>query len=206
MDQPNPPRWRAQMEPLQPDEEAPLYGRDELDHAHAPYVIARALKQLDLSDWLPKLMEWLGHYDGLEAHVEDGNDAAISVRDVLLAFVSKQAGKKLVGVAPNELGADRAHKIALKKQVVDAFLKQDFVWYCAVWDTDMRPRWNPLKQSWMSFCALGGQGVTMGVWLRPLDVTPEEQGLDKVEAYLLDNDGDDHGNEDDSANARGEAP
>lgn len=158
MDPPISPRLRTQHEPLQPNMAYPHFGRDELDHAHAVYSIARSLEQLGLADWLPVIVRWLGHYDGIERWLEDEFDPAIAVRQTLVRHAATQ------GHADSTLSCAQAG--ALKQAIVEDLLELDFVRYRADWGPypKGRLRWDPLHQSWLSFLTLGEASENLSLW------------------------------------------
>ncbi len=137
------PRLRDQLEGPRPDPGCPQLGRDEMDHAHAIYSIARSLASLGLSDWLPTLRQWLGHYDGLETVLEDQYDPAICVRHVLLRHVVDQSRRP---------GSERAAE-SLKQAIVGDLMKLDFVSFRGYLGQvgQHRVHWEPLEQSWLRF-------------------------------------------------------
>ncbi len=140
------PRLRAQHEAPRPDPDYPQLGRDEMDHAHAVFSIARSLDQLGLSAWLPTLIQWLGQYDGLETMLEDQYDPAICVRQVMLQHVVQHAME-------SPRAGDAADASALKRAIVRDLLQLDFVCYCAYFGEPQKPRliWRPLEPSWLRF-------------------------------------------------------
>ncbi len=151
-----PPRLRSQYERHSPERGYPQFGRDEMDRVHAIFVIARALAQLGLNDWLAQVMHWLGNYDGLETMLEDWEDPVIGVRKVLLDHITKQESSVLEPTSdPCEMRPGALNSMALKQAIVADCLKLDFVSYCASWDAGVPPRarrvWVPLRQSWMEF-------------------------------------------------------
>lgn len=139
------PRLRDQFEAPRPDPCYPHFGRDEMDHAHAIFCIAQSLASLGLSDWLPRLVQWLGHYDGLETMLEDQDDPAICVRQVLLQHV---VDRSKIQQAGRRLDAE-----SLKRAIVQDLMKLDFVSFRAYLGEvgQHRTYWEPLKQSWLRF-------------------------------------------------------
>ena len=106
---------------------------------------SRALTQLGLSSWLPTIVQWLGHYDGLETMLEDQYDPAICVRQVMLRHVVQQASSNAACESHDAMG--------LKQRIVADLVMLDFVAFCAYWGEPSAPRavWLPLNQPWLSF-------------------------------------------------------
>ncbi|MDR0480097.1 MAG: hypothetical protein LBH31_09930 [Burkholderiaceae bacterium] len=148
------------MEIPAPFQEIPYCGRYEMDHAHAPYMIVRSLLNLGLADWTVALLHWLGRYDGLEEHLEDGFmpdprlDPACCVRDVLLEHVARWPKLELGEcLALNQ----RQERIGL---IIDDLLKLEFVASAAYWGRPHKPAsgrvvWNSLQDDWLWFIQLG---------------------------------------------------
>lgn len=135
------------MEPQAPCKEFPRFGRDSLDHAHAPYAIVILLQQIGLSAWTSVLLGWLGRYDGLEEHLHLEEDPARCVRDVLM--------RHAIQTAPNDKGRAPlpASLLERKAAIVQDLLQLAFVRSRAYWGPFLvRKRiWNPLEQPWMAF-------------------------------------------------------
>lgn len=135
------------MEPQPPCKEYPRFGRDALDHAHAPYAIVMLLQQMGLAAWSPVLLGWLGRYDGLEEHLHLDEDPARCARDVLMRHaiqaVPADAGRSLSPEALRER----------KALIVQDLLELVFMRCKAYWGPFLVRRvvWNPLEQPWMAF-------------------------------------------------------
>ena len=135
------------MEPPSPVKEYPRFGREPLDHAHAPYAIVLLLQRIDVPEWTPTLLAWLGRYDGLEEHLHEEDDPACCTRDVLMRHALHWAGSAQAGVLSAE------HKHARIERIVQDLLQLTFVRATAYWGQLMGERltWRPLAQPWMSF-------------------------------------------------------
>ena len=161
MDQPGHPDLGAQLRAARPNDYAPHLGRDAMDHAHAVYVIVQSLGQLGLSRRLPTLLQWLGRFDGFEAHLPDECDPAICVRQTLLRHV---ADLPPADGATAPASAKRAE--ALWQHVVQDLLDLDFVHYRSYWGPPLEPRvhWHPLSQAWLSFLECGQPEEHLCTW------------------------------------------
>ena len=170
------PRLRSQFEAPNPNRNFPELGRDEMDHGHAIYSIARSVSALGLNDWLPTVMHWLGHYDGLETMLEDPCDPAICVRQVLLRHVAQQPAG---GSAPRLASEAQA----LKQAIAEELATLDFVCYRVFLGQRGRHRayWEPLEQSFLSFRD-GRQGDEgLGGWF----TEDLQQIVQQVTGFLL---------------------
>ena len=144
----------------------PHWGRDEMDHGHAIFAVAAYLRALGLHRQVERFIQWLGHYDGFERYVNEGQDPCMCVRDVLAGYANGCKAAKASG-ANEEL----LHKI------VQDIARLDFLRYRAFWSTgalcDGHARlWNPLKQTWLSFIEYHLPGEEIWVWQSELQPYP----------------------------------
>lgn len=135
------------MEPQAPYKEFPRFGRDSLDHAHAPYAIVMLLQQIGLSAWTAVLLGWLGRYDGLEEHLHQEEDPACCIRDVLMRHAIQVGPIDAAGAPTPAALRERKRKIVLD------LLQLDFIRCKAYWGPFLVRTmvWSPLEQSWMGF-------------------------------------------------------
>ena len=128
--------------------EWPHWGRDTMDHGHAIFCIARQLSLLDLRDWTPTIVHWLGMYDGLEMHLPPEDDPFGAVLKVLVDFV----------VNVRNVSTTTLQRTQRKAAIVNDLLDQQFIFWRANWSdrrTKIPREWHPLKQSWMAFIESG---------------------------------------------------
>lgn len=173
------------MEPIAPEKEYPNYGRCELDHAHAPYMIVRSLVRLGLAHWSATLLHWLGRYDGLEEYLHAQCDPACAVRDLLAAHVERWPA-----LADGECLSPQEQRLRIEA-VIDDLLELDFVAARAHWGPLLRRGptvWNPVQEDWMWFLLLGpgwesvlqAQGEdhdVLQVWTRSQEDIPYKQAI-----------------------------
>jgi hypothetical protein len=135
------------MEPQPPLKDYPRFGRDALDHPHAPYAIVLLLQQLGLSDWTSILLGWLGRYDGVEEYLHLEEDPACRTRDVLMRHAVEAAAADAQHPPSQEVLQSR------KTRIVHDLLQLDFLRCTAYWGPLLVKTmpWKPLEQSWMSF-------------------------------------------------------
>lgn len=157
------------MEPPAPLKDYPRFGREPLDHAHAPYVIVLLLQRIEVPEWAPTLLAWLGRYDGLEEHLHHEDDPACCTRDVLM----QHAMQCPATASASPLSPEQKH--ARIELVVQDLLQLSFVRAAAYWGQLMgeRTTWHPLAQPWMSFLEIvpsteerGDRDEGLHVWTR----------------------------------------
>jgi hypothetical protein len=144
-------------------QEWPHWGRDTMDHAHAVFCIARQLALLDLRDWTPTMVHWLGMYDGLEMHLPPEEDPFAAVLQVLTNFVMFSHGSTFNALQRNQRRAT----------IVTVLLDLPFMCWRASWgDQRMNKQrdWKPLEQSWMSFIESGER--IEHLWLNKIEKWP----------------------------------
>jgi hypothetical protein len=116
---PKPARIESQVESQvhlhRPNREFPHYGRDAADRHHAVFDIVAHLAALGLSDWAPRLMQWLGQYDGLEVYADDEEDPHLCVCQVLANH------RKRLGLAGSEPA------VVTRVKVIEDLLALNFV-------------------------------------------------------------------------------
>lgn len=155
-------RSASQHEPHVANSGWPNWGRDALDHGHAVFAMAAHLKSLNLTGWITTVVNWLGHFDGFEAYVEEGDDPIIAVRNLLASYVARLRPGRLLGDL-----ALAAHE--LKQHIVDDLLGMEFLRYRAYWgrglvhEPDARV-WNSLAQPWLEFVESGEPEEQLMVW------------------------------------------
>jgi len=139
------------MEPVHPPKEYPWWGRGELDHAHAPYMIVRSLQRLGLSDWAGTLLDWLGRYDGIEEHLHADLDPPACVRDVLAEHADHWPA-----LAPGH-SLQSAERRARIEAIVEDILQLEFLTSRAYWGPWLVKKivWDPLQEHWMWFLQYG---------------------------------------------------
>jgi hypothetical protein len=157
------------MEPPSLEQEYPRFGREPLDHAHAPYAIVLLLQRICVPEWAPTLLAWLGRYDGLEEHLQQEEDPACCTRDVLMQHAMQCSAAGSTDVLSPE------QKHARIELVVQDLLQLSFVRATAYWGRLMgeRTTWQPLAQPWMSFLDIvpsteerGDRDEGLYVWTR----------------------------------------
>ena len=135
------------MEPEAPRKEYPRFGRDSLDHAHAPYAIVLLLVQLDLAHWSSVLLGWLSRYDGVEEYLHVEEHPARCTRDLLMRHVMQRGAPSTTPSPSRKTLRER------QKRIVLDLLQLDFLRVKAYWGPvgvkDIV--WCPLEQSWMAF-------------------------------------------------------
>jgi hypothetical protein len=169
----------SQVQFHRPNRDFPDYGRAAADRHHALFDIVRDLAALGLSGWIPRLMQWLGQYDGLEVYADDDEDPHLCVRQVLANHRKRR-----------DLGTGEP-AVVTRAKIIEDLLALNFVHYRAHWGADLVADedahvWEPLKQSWFSFLEQGKDRPRRR-WELTIVLTDSQPrpSLSELRAYLL---------------------
>jgi hypothetical protein len=135
-------------EPVPPESALSLVGRSPDDAMHSVFDVIQLLWVLKLQDWIPRLMTFLRHYDGLEY--------AFSPWDIQPMVLCRQA----LYAQLLHLNGDGVDPHKVKVEVTNVLAEAIFAAYGASFrlrtlrhDLERVIVWHPLQQSWLDFVA-----------------------------------------------------